>query len=67
MSAHVSYPNNAAPARCIPAISVRIQDALEAHAASYPNAKTIAVSVVRASTLEVCSSIFRVLCDALIL
>jgi len=41
------------PARCAPATNARVQTALENHASRYPNGKTLAVSVAKASTLEV--------------
>jgi hypothetical protein len=41
------------PARCTSATSARMQVALENHAARYPNSNTLAVAVMRASTLEV--------------
>lgn len=46
---------SAQPAVCVRAISARVQTALEEHAGRNPRAKTLAVSVMRASTLEVCT------------
>ena len=66
MAAAAPYVKRASSPSCIPATSARVQAALEAHAIRYPNAKTIAVSVLRASTLEVLGPIFVDPCAALI-
>ena len=66
MTATAPYVRQTSPPSWIPATSARVQAALEAHSIRYPNAKTIAVSVLRASTLEVLGPIFVDPCAALI-
>ena len=47
------FSPSTSPGRCVPAASARVQAALEKHAARFPNAKTIAIAVMKASTSEV--------------